>query len=317
MRVVTATYVGNGGVGNRAITGVGFTPAMVWIRHASAADIVWRASTAPLARIVSLDTDGFTIQADQASVNEDTITFYYVAFGTDTAVLSSGSYTGNGVSPRTITGVGFQPSFVNAIGDGSTGMTFWTNQKGGDNTYTWPGGTPVATLITGVTADGFTVDAARNVNGTLYHWYALQETTGNLDTGVYIGNGLDNVNIGTPFTPLFVQVTRETASPGSFRHEDLTGDNSWFDASFAQTINHIQAIGTSNFQVGTAMNVNLANFFWLVFRDLQVPAPALPASSLVVAPTPSGAIFQIPDQPYSSYKTLQQIHGLLTGARFL
>ena len=65
---------------------------------------------------------------------------------------------------------------------------------------------PVATDITSLAADGFTLAAGNRVNaaGITYHYIAWNEIAGLMDTGSYTGNAVDNRNItGVGFQPVY------------------------------------------------------------------------------------------------------------------
>jgi uncharacterized repeat protein (TIGR01451 family) len=123
LRVVSGTYVGNG-IAARAITGVGFQPDLLIIKSASASVGVMRtrvmtgdaskelgAATALVTgRISSLDFDGFTVGTN-GSVNRSGTTYYWTAMLEVPGQLQVGTYTGNGSDNRSITGIGFTPTY--------------------------------------------------------------------------------------------------------------------------------------------------------------------------------------------------------------
>lgn len=60
---------------------------------------------------------GFTV-GTHATVNSAGITYYYAAFKDNGAGdIKIGSYIGNGLDNRAVTGVGFQPDFLHIKGD--------------------------------------------------------------------------------------------------------------------------------------------------------------------------------------------------------
>ncbi len=113
-RMATGSYTGNG-VDNRAITGLGFQPDMVYIKARTARSSMMRLSTFGagdatkdigvsngnfvLNNIQSLDADGFTIGTD-VRVNENAVTYDYVAFKAAAGYMTVGTYTGNDGNPR-------------------------------------------------------------------------------------------------------------------------------------------------------------------------------------------------------------------------
>jgi hypothetical protein len=131
-RMVCGTYTGDGADG-RTITGLGFAPALVMVKAATAEPLVMRSATmtgdaskipAEAAafsadRIQSLDADGFTLGADP-DVNGGGTTYHYVAFEEVAGEMAVGRYTGNGVDGHSIKTVGFQPDYVIVWGAGAS-----------------------------------------------------------------------------------------------------------------------------------------------------------------------------------------------------
>ena len=68
-------------------------------------------------RISSLDTDGFTVGND-AAVNLGGEPYQWIAFNETTGLIKVGTYTGDAVNNRSITGAGFQPDYVIVVPDG-------------------------------------------------------------------------------------------------------------------------------------------------------------------------------------------------------
>jgi hypothetical protein len=60
--------------------------------------------------IIALLANGFSVGSTY--VNSSGVTYYYVAWNQVAGKTSVGSYVGNGVDNRSISGVGFQPRFV-------------------------------------------------------------------------------------------------------------------------------------------------------------------------------------------------------------
>lgn len=115
------SYLGDG-TNNRPVTGVGFQPAYLIVASESSDLAVHRSTsmtktfyfdvTAPFnGGINSLDIDGFTV-GNRATVNAAGITYHYLAWRKTAGKMNEGSYTGNSLDNRNITGVGFQPEWV-------------------------------------------------------------------------------------------------------------------------------------------------------------------------------------------------------------
>jgi len=100
---------------------------------------------------------------------------------TPSARMKCGSYTGNGVDNREITGIGFQPDYVLVRRDGGeylpdSGLVFRTKTMNANESSTTYG----AMLTNGIksfTTDGFTLgtDDRVNKNGETYHYIAFKE----------------------------------------------------------------------------------------------------------------------------------------------
>ena len=130
MLVKSGLYTGNA-IDNRAIY-VGFQPDVVLIKRdqgsASGLDYFPQVRTSTMAGdttknmsfsgvatyaggIQSLDATGFTIGTNPA-VNTNGAPFYWVALKAAPGELEVGSYTGDGIDNRSITGIGFRPDYV-------------------------------------------------------------------------------------------------------------------------------------------------------------------------------------------------------------
>ena len=123
--------------------------------------------------------------------------------------MVTGTYLGDGVNNRIITGVGFQPDVVilkryphkNALIRTSTMTGDWSKRFIGQSLYT--------NTIQSLDADGFSVgtDVFVNESGAPYHWIAFKAAAGSLKVDSYTGNGTDNRSItGVGFQPDYVIV---------------------------------------------------------------------------------------------------------------
>lgn len=117
------TYRGNGNI-LQTITGVGFQPEAVFILPGDSDRPCWRsnamatymampfdASSLRMGLINSFQPDGFQVSFDGA-VNENGVTFHYVAWNAASDAFVAGTYTGNGQSSQAISGIGFKPEWV-------------------------------------------------------------------------------------------------------------------------------------------------------------------------------------------------------------
>jgi hypothetical protein len=183
------TYTGNNT--SQSITGLGLSPDYVMILGATTERAVQR--MAPMGRtyefesdngsnnaITSLDANGFSLGADDA-VNNNAVTYHYVAFNEDVDEMDTSSYTGNGAASRNITGVGFQPDYaiVRAFNTGGTQREGVQKAAAvpdpGSGFFTATAG--ITDGITDLQSDGFQVGSNANVNNntTPYAYVAFKD----------------------------------------------------------------------------------------------------------------------------------------------
>jgi hypothetical protein len=287
--IQTGYYIGNN-TDNRAITGVGFQPDLVLIKDNTANGVdginfKTSAMTGEVSSVLadadadtannaiqSLDGDGFTLGTD-ADVNAVNIFFSYIAFdGSDCTASGTfcvGSYTGNGVSGRSVN-VGFQPDLVVVKRSGAS-LGVWKSSSMAANATNYFSNTNQNTgglMIQTLGADNFTVgnNAVVNTNGNTYYFFAFKQVAGAMDVGTYAGNGLDNRNIdsavdaGLTFQPDFVLVKNAnpvTAVAAVYNTAESHGDGSFSFLDAARTADWIQQrLSGGGFQVGLSSPVN-------------------------------------------------------------
>ena len=205
--------------------------------------------------ITSFGATSFVVGNDTL-VNGNGKTYYWTAMkaGVDVAV---GSYAGNGVDNRNITGVAFQPSWVMTMGDGEEDY-FRPALLSGDASYRMAGTNPATNRIQAILSNGFQVGSDQNVNqtGITYYWIAFASTS-KVVTGVYTGDGTDNRNItGLGMNPGFVWVKRFNAKIGPWRTDQVPGDRSLYWDNTSPTSDRIQSLFSGGFQVGADQEVN-------------------------------------------------------------
>ena len=287
--MITGSYTGNG-ADNRTISGLGFRPEAVLIlpdlaeqgvirTSAMAGDASKRLASAIALEanlIQSLTSDGFTIGTDN-SVNQSTRTYHWIAFGAG-ADLDVGAYTGTG-SNRSVSGAGFSPEMAWIISGGASSMR-WEHSLGTD-TYDFSTGNYGTAGITGLTADGFSVDgsAAVNQSATAMYYIAWNQNSSYFTLGSYVGNGVDNRNItGVGFEPELV-FTRELGGSNYMDYKpESTGynvDRTIFGDGWVGGANYIQALQTDGFQVGTNNEVNRNGTSYTYFAFKQKDAPLI------------------------------------------
>lgn len=275
MQCAVGFYTGNG-VDHRAITGLGWRPALVIIKaEATVAFAVFR--TADMAGdatgyfaaagglqanfIESLDADGFTL-GDSATVNQNTFVFHWQAFrDVGGADFAHGSYVGNGGDDRdVVAGLPFSPAIVVIKRDGPSMGVWKPSSLAGDSALYFTAAAAGADRIQALNVDGFQVGANDEVNAAAndYYWFAFAEVSGWVDVGSYVGNGLDDQNkTGVGFPPSLLWVKSETVADGArHRPSSLAGDLALEFANVIASADAIQALAADGFQVGTDASVN-------------------------------------------------------------
>src|SRR6185503_15621644 len=139
--------------------------------------------------IVSNDL-GYT-GAGGSLTDTDTVNITVASEGTP--FIISGSYTGNALDNRAITGLGFTPDVViiKVRNDNKVGV-IRTSTMTGDATKELTGATAlVANEIQSLDSDGFTIGTADTVNKATntYDWIAFKSSPGFLTVGTYNGDG--------------------------------------------------------------------------------------------------------------------------------
>jgi hypothetical protein len=85
----------------------------------------------------------------------------------------------------------------------------------------------------------------------------------------YQGNGADDRNISTSDASLdikFIRIWDGAVAYTFFKSEDMAGDSTRDTNNAAGFVaNYIQSVGTGTFQVGTALNVNLRDYYAIIY----------------------------------------------------
>ena len=299
--MATGAYKGSGLA--RSITGLGFSPNIVVIKGDNTAHAVWRSdamtgdSTAYFSYnaanftggITSLDSDGFTIGTN-ATVNSSSAVYYYTAFGdSGNSDIKTGTYAGNGVDDRSITGVGFQPDLVWIKRDGTSVATWRSTALTGDNSSFFGLTAETSGDIQALETDGFQVGGATarvNGNGSTYYYVAFKNLSSQIATSSYTGDGTDDRNItGVGFQPELVWLKDSSVTNNArFKPASLPSDETSQFGSAANVANVIQALQSDGFQVGSAASANTSGstYRWVAFNDINdTPnTPFLPQATL-------------------------------------
>lgn len=204
-------------------------------------------------------------------------------------VFATGEYTGDGASPKTITGVGFLPALLIIKGDNADVGYIRTADVAGTNSKPFANSGFTANGITSLDADGFKVGSDLNTSAEKYHWSAWLAVAGLFKTGTYTGDGNDDrsiVGVGFKPTVLFTLCDTSAASDypllstadtiaatGGGRVFPLGSDADW-------GLNAHQLYETDGFQVGSGQaNQNGTTYYYAAFK---------PATSRIETGTYSG-----------------------------
>jgi hypothetical protein len=260
------------------IGGLTFQPDIVIVRSNGGDDAVVRTSVMPAGTakditagnnldpnlVTSFGASSFVVGND-ALVNGNGTTYYWTAMksGSNVAV---GSYAGDGVDNRDITGIAFQPSWVMTMGDGEKDF-FRPALLPGDASFASDGTGSKSNRIQSISASGFQVGSNNNVNqaGRTYYWIAFASTPV-VVTGTYTGDGADNRNItGLGMNPGFVWLKRSSSTIGTWRTDTVPGDRSLYWDNTGPASDRIQSLFSGGFQVGTnaEVNNNGSTFYYL------------------------------------------------------
>ena len=140
------------------------------------------------------------------------------------AQMLTGSYVGNGVDNRSITGLGFRPDLVIIKGNAAQDAVIRTSTMAGDASKDLVDANPLtANLIQSLDLNGFSFgnDPRVNSSGTSYFWAAFKAAPAELKVGTYLGNGKNNHAVtGVGFSPEYIVVL----SSGAFNaiHRSLS-----------------------------------------------------------------------------------------------
>ena len=283
MKVETGTYAGNGS-GSRSIT-VGFKPDLVILKGNNNEFTVVSTSTMPgyvkeLGKntalmsgvIQSLDATGFTVTADP-HVNTSGVSYYWTAFSAYAGEMKVGTYLGTGLDNISITGVGFQPSYVIVMSNsGQDAMQRFPSQAG-DASRTFQDNDDKSDRIQAFEPNGFQIGKHNTVNelAKTFHYVAFKGISGRVGGDIYLGDGMDNRNVtGSGFRPEYLLVSRRlNGSPTVQRFGVMSGDATLPLINTPQFTNGIQTLFPDGFQVGTVDAVNKAAdlYYWVAFRN--------------------------------------------------
>jgi len=196
--IKVGSYKGDGAE-RHAITGIGFQPALVFVKFDGLGSAPWRSTALPedvsvgfhgagesTGSIGAFTTDGFEVGADPFANYYDFGkgqggTYHYVAFREAQGLLAMGSYEGDGSDDRDIAGIGFHPDYVWVkVSSNESRAVHRTSSLSGDFTLQFGEEPNLADEIQALMPDGFQVgtDPTVNSNGLTYYYVAFKARSG-------------------------------------------------------------------------------------------------------------------------------------------
>jgi hypothetical protein len=182
-----------------------------------------------------------------------------------------GTYTGNAVDDREITGLGFAPDYVvifDEIGDYPLQRS---SAMPGDVSFTFEAD-PQPNRIQALRPDGFQLGTTDvNRNGVGYHYVAWRAVPGRVAVGSYAGDGSDDRSLDIGFDAGHVLVHDGVSQDSQLRPQvmaDTPQSLALRCYSDCVVSNRIQAFVPSGFQVGSHgdVNANGGTFFYVAFE---------------------------------------------------
>ena len=198
--------------------------------------------------------------------------------------IATGSYTGNGVAGRAITGLGFQPDIVlmkvdydHPVNTDLSAAVMRTSDMAGDNSKPLKGGQALsANLIQSLDANGFTVGNDLRVNDATtcggpcsYHWVAFRANA-NVKVGTYVGNGgaSQDITSGFTFSPEYV-IVMPGGTERATNRTNLFGVNSQPFNAGGPEFDSIIALLANGFSVGsTYVNSSGVTYYYVAWNQV-------------------------------------------------
>lgn len=240
----------------------------------TSATLVLRAQAASSAAGLALTDSIVIVSADQTdpapSNNFATAVINVLSGG---ARFKTGTYSGNAISGRAITGLGFRPDFVmiRALNGGAAVATSSTLVATGTKELT-AASPPQGNLILSLNAGEFTLGSDARVNGATinYTWIAAKAAPGALSIGSYVGDGSNwHAISGIGFKPDYMIVLGQGATRSVQKFSTEKDSKSLlFDASTEG--GWIKGLLPDGFEVNNAAEGNASGvaYHYLVWKAL-------------------------------------------------
>jgi len=211
-RMKVGTYTGNSSSSN-TITGVGFSPELVYFMSATNNNMVMHSTASLLTYqfdansgnsiVDSLNSDGFTVGSDPRA-NGNGITYHYVAWTTVPGELVVSNYTGNGADPVSIAGLGFQPECVIVKAAATYAGVFHSQAIGvtTDSSQYFTATANASNEIRALQSGGFQVGSGQEVNqpGVIYCYLGWKQILLPTQLAITAVNGGASPTAGTGFS---------------------------------------------------------------------------------------------------------------------
>ncbi len=280
--VNSGSYTGTGAA--LGITGVGFSPDLIIIKHndqTTDQHAIFRTSlmggdrTHYLANAVSVFTGGITsITADgfnvgtSATVNTLGDTYYWTAFGNAMKPDKSGGspdfligqYIGTARDNVNIDRLPISPDLVSVKRVGASVGAWRTSNQSGDQSIYFSATALTTNVIKSLNSDGFQIgtNAASNTNSGIYDYFAFKDNE-KFMTGTYTGNATVKDITAVGFQPdhLWIKkTTGGTARAGVLRTSAQTGDAAQPFSNLATLTSRITNLIKNGFSLGVGVEVN-------------------------------------------------------------
>jgi hypothetical protein len=304
------TYTGNGNTGSRLLP-TGFQPNIAIVKRSTAIAGHFRTATMPANRTeyftsTAADTAGGFIASFAltgvnvgTSDNANTAVYTFIAFKSGSGV-AEGSYAGDAVDNKQITGLGFLPAAVfiknsSSATANSRRAVFSTRNHFDDHaSYASDAVADAVNIIQVLESNAFRVGSSvlTNETGVTMYWFAIgnenaPQATGsfNLEEGVYTGTGVGSSVTGLPFAPDLVLIKADGATGLVGRSRLMNGNNTaHFGASTGAFTGGVVSLDTGGFTVGTAVEVNSAGvtYRWQAFGNAYSPVTQTGATDFAI-----------------------------------
>jgi hypothetical protein len=325
------SYTGNNAA-TRTIT-TGFNPGLTIVKRSTSVAAHFRTASmltnqTEFFTTVAADTAGNYLRSFGATGfdvgitdNVSAATYHYVSFKAGSDVFTEGSYTGDGVDNRIITGTASKPELV--LIKNTTSATannrrsvMSTRQHFGDATsYTADAVVDTENTIQLLNNDGFQIGSSVAVNesGATHYWFALYGAssyaapsgTYTMATGSYTGTGTTQNFTGLDFAPDLVLIKDDGANHAAFRTKLMNANiTAYVGTGSADFAGGITSLDSDGFTIGTSGVINTSGntYHWQAFGNAYNPITNTGSSDFAIGVYRGNAqddrsIQQIPFQP--------------------